>query len=350
MVRVGVGVIVGLEMVTGTDLSDQATPQVRAGVRQVVRGPERPHGVVFFGVGVLPVRASGDRVLRVQAALTDRDRILLDWLADHKVLTTFQICHALFGSLDFAQRRLLRLHRLGLVDRFRPLRAGGGSYPWHYVLDQVGAELVAASRGQAPPRRGETLQRNRRIAASRTLPHRLGVNQFFTDLAGYARVRASAGLQRWWSEQQCARPGAFGTSVVSPVRPDGHGIFVENGRRVAFFLEWDSGEESLGLLASKLGGYAGHVARGGPAWPLLFWLPTAARERNLHRRLDDLDVVLPVATAARDSLGAGTVPAQAVWLVHGGSDAPRPLVDLADLGDPPPEPELVTGGLANPRL
>src|SRR5207244_3939814 len=103
---------------------------------------------------------------------------LLDWLADHRVLTTLQISHALFGSLDFAQRRLLTLHRLGLVDRFRPLRAGGGSYPWHYVIDQVGAEFVAASRGDKPPRRGDMVDRKRRIAASRTLEHLLGVNQF----------------------------------------------------------------------------------------------------------------------------------------------------------------------------
>ncbi|HET8659182.1 MAG TPA: replication-relaxation family protein [Micromonosporaceae bacterium] len=283
------------------------------------------------------MRSSGDRVLRVQAQLTGRDRLLLDWLADHKVLTTFQICHALFGSLDFAQRRLLKLHRLGLVDRFRPLRAGGGSYPWHYVLDQAGAEIVAASRGETPPRRGETVDRMRRIATSRTLAHRLGVNQFFTDLAGYARTHSGAWLQRWWSEQRCAQPGAFGTTVISPVRPDGHGVFADGGRRVAFFLEWDAGGEQLLILVSKLTGYAGHVRQGGPAWPVLLWLPSTRRERHLHHILDEVQTVVPVATAARDSLGGGDGPADAVWLVAGAGDAPRRLADLAGLGDPAPE-------------
>lgn len=283
------------------------------------------------------MRSGGDRVLRVQARLTDRDRVLLDWLADHKVLTTFQICHALFGSLDFAQRRLLNLHRLGLVDRFRPLRAGGGSFPWHYVLDQIGAEFVAASREQAPPRPGQTTERKRRIAASRTLEHLLGVNQFFTDLAGWARTRPDARLERWWPEQRCAEPGVFGTTLISAVRRDGHGVFAEGKRRTAFFAEFDTGFEPHSVLLAKVSGYAAHVARGGPAWPVLFWLPSVARERHLHDLLADIDVTVPVATAARDGLDAGACAADAVWLVVGGSDAPRRLVDLADLGDPAPE-------------
>lgn len=283
------------------------------------------------------MRSSGDRVLRVQAQLTDRDRLLLDWLADHKVLTTFQICHALFGSLDFAQRRLLKLHRLGLVDRFRPLRAGGGSYPWHYVLDQLGAELVAGSRGEKPPRRGETVERMRRVATSRNLDHLLGLNQFFIDLAGYARVHPPARLERWWSEQRCAQPGAFATAVISSVRPDGHGIFAEDSRCLAFYLEWDRGGESQRVLAAKLADYARHVALGGPAWPVLFCLPATGREANLHEMLDEIGPVVPVATLARDSLDAGDSPAGAVWLVHGDNDAPRRLIDLADLGDPAPE-------------
>ena len=88
------------------------------------------------------MRTSGDPVLRVQSQLTDRDLLMLDWLYDHQVLTSAQIAHALYASLDTAQRRLLILYRLALVDRFRPLRAGGGSYPWHYVLDHLGAECL----------------------------------------------------------------------------------------------------------------------------------------------------------------------------------------------------------------
>lgn len=112
-----------------------------------------------------------------------------------------------------------------------------------------------------------------------------------------------------------------------------------DGQRVAFFLEWDSGTEQLQVLAAKLAGYAAHVRKGGPAWPVLFTLPTTRREANLHRMLDDVDTVVPVATTARDSLAVGVGPADAVWLAHRGSDAPRRLIDLADLGHQAPDAE-----------
>jgi integrase len=77
--------------------------------------------------------ASRDPVLAAQSSLTDRDLRLLGWLYDHGVLTTPQITKALFGSATFAQRRLLRLQSLRMVDRFRPQRPDGGSFPYHYL-------------------------------------------------------------------------------------------------------------------------------------------------------------------------------------------------------------------------
>jgi hypothetical protein len=125
-----------------------------------------------------------DVVLRVQSHLTDRDHTLIGWLGDHGVLTSAQIAYALFPSLDFAQRRLRTLHRLGLVDRFRPLKMDGGSFPYHYVLAQLGAQVLAAQRGDDPPRPGQARQRMRALTSRANLGHLLGTNQFFTDLAG----------------------------------------------------------------------------------------------------------------------------------------------------------------------
>jgi hypothetical protein len=59
------------------------------------RGPERPWRVSPTGTGK-PRHV--DVVLGLQARLTDRGETLLGWLADHHVLTTPQITHALFGS------------------------------------------------------------------------------------------------------------------------------------------------------------------------------------------------------------------------------------------------------------
>ncbi|GAB3970893.1 replication-relaxation family protein [Plantactinospora veratri] len=279
-----------------------------------------------------------DPVLRVQSQLTNRDQVLLNWLYDHGVLTSFQIAHALFPSLDFCQRRLRTLHRLRLVARFRPQRADGGSYPYHYAIDQLGAEVVAAARDERPPRRDHARAERRRWTSSRTLAHRLGINGFFTDLAGYARTHPGAELRRWLPESACGRAGAF-TSPDDPglvrayqprIRPDGYGLWAEDGAEVPVFVEYDSGGEQLSVLLGKLAGYQELFATIRRAWPVLFWLHSAARERNLRRLLAEEPPPLPLATGARDhAASAGLSPADAVWAIAYGDGQRYRLVDLA---------------------
>ena len=277
-----------------------------------------------------------DPVLRVQSQLTDRDRTLLGWLYDHGVLTTFQIANALFPSLDFCQRRLRTLYRLRLIARFRPQRADGGSYPYHWVIDQLGAEVVAAARDERPPRRDHARLERRRWTSTRTLAHRLGVNQFFTDLAGHARTHPGTQLRQWLPEAACRRAGTFAlpddpvlVRAYEPrIRPDGYGLWADAGQQVPFFLEYDTGSEQLDVLTGKLAGYHHLFAELGRAWPLLFWLHSAARERNLRTRLADLPTAIPIATGARDHARSFDLsPADAVWAVHSG----RARMALADL-------------------
>src|SRR3954453_7337257 len=118
------------------------------GWMRLYRPGRRPRGI--------PV---SEPILRVQAALTGRDLVLLGWLADHGVLTTEQIAAALFPSVNFAQRRLRALLDMRVVDRFRPQRPDGGSYPYHWLLAQLGADVVASQRGEPVPRRDQARQR-----------------------------------------------------------------------------------------------------------------------------------------------------------------------------------------------
>ncbi|TDC80838.1 hypothetical protein E1193_16600 [Micromonospora sp. KC606] len=279
-----------------------------------------------------------DPVLRVQSQLTDRDRVLLGWLYDHGVLTSFQIAEALFPSLDFCQRRLRTLYRLRLVARFRPQRADGGSYPYHYVIDQLGAEVVAASRDERPPRRDHARVERRRWTSSRTLEHRLGVNGFFTNLAGYTRTHPGTELVQWLPEAACQRVGTFArredpvlVRAYQPrVRPDGYGLWAEDDVRVPFFVEYDTGTEPLSVLVGKLAGYGDLFATLDRVWPVLFWLPSAAREANLRRLLADTPLRALAATGARDYAAmAGLCPSEAVWAVPGGVGQRQRLADLA---------------------
>jgi hypothetical protein len=286
-------------------------------------------------------------VLRIQSRLTDRDHILLGWLADHGVLTSAQIAHALFPSLDFTQRRLRALTAQGVLGRFRPQKPDGGSFPYHYVLDQLGVLIVATQRGDELPRADQARRRRWHLTSRANLPHLLGTNQFFIDLAGHARTHPGTKLERWWSAARCQQRGAFAAdgddvlalAYTARIRPDGHGLWTENqpnggqtGRRrlsVPFFLEYDTGTEPLPRLVDKLDGYTRLAHRTGRIWPVLFWLHSAARQHHLHQRLTDAGVGYPTATAVRDHTAYnGRTPAEAVWWLH---RHPGRLLRLAEL-------------------
>ncbi len=269
------------------------------------------------------------------ARLTARDRWLLAMLHEHRVLTTTQITQLAFGSQRAATGRLLTLYQLRAVDRFRPLTPVG-SAPWHFVLDDAGAAVLAAERGITVAELGYRRDHALAIAHSARLAHTVGTNGFFTALAATARHTPGAELRVWWSERRCAH--TWGDLA----RPDGYGRWREGDREVDFFLEYDTGTETLDRVAAKLPGYADLAHASGITTPVLFWLPTARREAALrhllHRHLGERPAgedLVPAATAARDT-GPATDPAGPVWLPLGTPGPRLRLIDLATHLLPPP--------------
>ena len=187
--------------------------------------------------------------LAVLGCLTLRDRHLLDLLDEHQVLTTSQLTRLAFPSRTMAQRRLLRLTQLGVLDRFR-WHQQVGSQDWHYTTGLLGCELIAAARGASAPRPGEHRRRLTRLAANPRLGHLLGSNDVFTRLAGHAATQPGCALSAWWSERRCA--GRYGQLV----RPDGYGAWTQHGQHTQFFFEYDTGTEPLTRVVAKLPGYA----------------------------------------------------------------------------------------------
>jgi predicted transcriptional regulator len=277
------------------------------------------------------------RLLKAQASLTHRDMRLLGWLYDHGLLLTDQIDAALFGSRTFCQRRLLRLVDLGVLTRFRPQRWEGGSYPYHYLLDQLGTEIVAAQRGEPLPRRDQARQRRQHLTSRANLPHLLATNQFFIDLAAHERTHPGSRLVTWRPAADFHQRGAFfrtgddSTLMLLPTvpRPDGHGVWADHGRQVPFLLEMDLGTESLSVLTAKVTNYLRLAELTRWRWPVLFWLPSARRELNLQQLLADLPASDLVATAAGDQATAiGGSPAGPVWWLHGRAGPRKHLFEL----------------------
>ena len=279
------------------------------------------------------VRASADLLGMLSSRLTERDRWIATLLFDHQVLTTAQVAQLGFDSDNAARHRLVILHRLRVADRFRP-QALAGSVPFHYVLDEMGAAVVAAARGFEPADLGFRRERALALAHSPRLGHTVGVNGFFAALAGAARRTPDARLVEWWSERRCAAQwGAM-------VRPDGYGRWAEDGptgpAEVDFFLEYDRGTETTARVAAKLAGYAELAAATRISTPVLIWAPTPDREASLRRALGRPAV--PVATAAPATPATATSPAGPVWLPAESRGPRLRLAQLAYPGDRRPSP------------
>ncbi|MEV0396494.1 replication-relaxation family protein [Polymorphospora rubra] len=255
--------------------------------------------------------------------LTPRDRLLLDLLDQHRTFTTDQLVDLAFGSVGRARNRLNTLHDRDILDRFRHYQRPG-SQAWRWTLGPVGAAIIAAGRGDTLPRPAAVRDATARLAMSPTLAHLVTVNGFFVALTAHARTHPGARLARWWNEARCRE------ACGNLVRPDGHGVWSDGGRAVPFWGEVDLGSETLSRVVGKLTGYAALPPR--LAYPVLFWLPTAAREVNLHAHLRRAGVPdgVTVATAAADHAAASGGPAAAVWRMTGHPDR----VSLAGLPAP----------------
>ncbi|WP_189115988.1 replication-relaxation family protein [Pilimelia terevasa] len=268
------------------------------------------------------------------ARLTSRDKLICELLAVHHTLTTDQLAEVVFGSLGRARNRLAELHRRGILDRFRHYHRPG-TQSWRWTLGPVGAAIRAAAGGEAFPRPATVRAATARLAASPHLDHLIGTNGFFTALHAHARAHPGTRVVRWWSEATCR------TATGGAVRPDALGVWADGRRRVPFWLEYDTGTETVARVAAKLSGYA---QLAGSPWAalsvLVFTSGGARRETALHAALARAasGTTLNVATATADAGG----PAGPVWrrIGHGDrvalADLPAAPVPADDGPDAPP--------------
>jgi hypothetical protein len=275
----------------------------------------------------------------VSAHLTDRDRDLTRLVARHRVLTTDQLTALAFGNITTARHRLSVLVRLGVLRRFRPRRETG-SAPWHYVLGPIGAAVLwqedRDDRKWAPQVRAD---RQLALERSQRLGHMTGASWFFAALARHAREHGGGELFRWDSERETAEFLDRYPGTDSGPYPDGLGIWAEDGRDIAFLLEYDNGTEHLPQLTDKLTRYAKQARMPDGLtfrMPILFCFPTSRREQTARKALaaTAASLDLQVATAALDP--RATCPACGpAWMPLHGRHGPMRLIDLGDvLPDP----------------
>ena len=224
-------------------------------------------------------RAADGLVMAVAHRLTERDRSILTMLYRHRVFATDQLAEMYFDNLNTAQHRLTTLYKLRLVDRFQPLDHRYASLPYHYVLDQLGAVVVAAERGEDPDTSRWRADKALVIGKSQRLWHLGGVNGFVSSLLAESRRRSDCDLSLWWSERHCA------SQFDRIAQPDGLGVWEEAGNRVVFCLEYDRSTEALERLEKKLKSYCDLQMASGLAYWIVFCFGHPRRESGARRVL-----------------------------------------------------------------
>jgi len=267
-----------------------------------------------------PARVPLTHIVGLGSRLTDRDRQIALDCYEHHVLTTNQLQRLHFAGLRTAEVRLDVLYRLRVLDRFRPpAQHGAGTAPYHWILDQAGAYVVAEQYGierrELKWRHATALA----LADSMKLRHHVEINEFFAQLTQEVTANGGA-LAEWYGERTIH--GLFGGAIW----PDGYGVLrLPDGLPLHFLLELDRATEPAAQLREKAKRYAKAIPRSTLARyrpVVILAVPTAARVRAANDAIvasgapimpavwskPAAGSALAIVTAAADSLAAYSPP------------------------------------------
>ncbi len=248
---------------------------------------------------VRPRRFGREEILKLASHLTERDRSIAKDCFEFRVLTTSQIKRLHFTGSRTASARLDVLYRLRVLDRFRPsVPMGEGTAPYHWILDEAGALIVADHLGRDRSELGWQHSVAASIATSQNLAHHVEVNEFFTRLAIEANAAGGA-LSEWYGERTCHH--VFSGKVV----PDGWGVLTLPGRGPLHFLvELDRGTEPSARLRKKAEDYdlfLPHSSLNDLTPFVLMLVPNARRAQTATSATDDRCTSIAVAVWSKHS-------------------------------------------------
>lgn len=258
---------------------------------------------------IRPKRFRDEDMLRLASHLTERDRQIAKDCFQFRVLTSSQITRLHFTGARTATVRLNILYRLRVLDRFRPsIPRGQGTAPYHWILDEAGALIVAGHLNLDRNQLGWKHSVAAGIATSEKLAHHVEVNEFFTRLAVEANT-AGGELSEWYGERTCHH--MFSGRVI----PDSWGVLTLPDRPPLHFLvELDRANETTARLRHKADTY---------------------QEQLPHAAFKDLDplvlLLVPSVQRARTAtaaLAGNTAPVSiTVWSQHSTSSVLATVLD-----------------------
>jgi Replication-relaxation len=259
--------------------------------------------------------------------LTAGDRQVCQLLGDHQVLTTGLLALLLGTPPRTLRQRLTTLTTLQVVDRFRPHQpVGAGSAPYHYLLGEAGAAVLAADGSATADRPGGDRAQLAGVAhANGRLPHLLAVNTLVAQLTHTARHRAGTRLVCWWPAGRCQ--SQWGRLIT----PDAYVRWQDPDGEVDFFLHHHPTQPAADQPALPLEGYNDLAAATAITTPVLLSADDPDQEAQLRDRLTGQRLVVPVATS-NPACGSPTDP---IWLPTSSPTGGR-RYRLGALGHPNP--------------
>jgi len=298
----------------------------------------------------LPIASAPARSARVGSAFawevakrtTERDREIAWLLYRQKILTTDQLRLLFFSSLRRCQDRLLWLHRHRVIDRFYPAGPFSLGKPQaHWLLDEVGAHLVAARLGRE--RKSLAWDRQQDFHEHSHLAHRLECNAFVCGVIAATLDTKDLWVGDWglgWEAIKQPWPSFGGYEAT---KPDAGLTLSTPYGLVVIALEWDRATEPMATLLAKIRRYGTTLqeSRALRRTNVCLVVPTKRRAERLRRDGEDAAKHVPEArfwvttTPLIEDLG----PLGEIWRCLDHEDRPYGLAEF----------EIVDGAEITPR-
>jgi Replication-relaxation/Resolvase, N terminal domain len=211
---------------------------------------------------------------------TERDREIAWLLYRQKILTTDQLRLLFFGSLG-CQDRLLWLYRHRVIDgSTRQVRSRWVKPQAHWLLDEVGAQLVAARLGRARKSLGWDRQQDFNEHAQ--LAHRLECNSFVCSVITATLDTPDVWVAAWEPGWGAIKP-YWSLPPYESARPDASLTLSTPFGVVGIAVEWDRATEPMATLVRKIRSYRVTLERSGRPLNVCFVVPGERRAQRFYQ-------------------------------------------------------------------